>query len=56
MTRDPEVISPRESRRTGKAARIERYRPLCAALFDELDNVVEELKRTEKANARRKRT
>jgi DNA-binding transcriptional ArsR family regulator len=39
-----------------EAARIERYRPLWAARFDELDIVVEELKRTEKANGRRKRT
>ena len=34
---------------------IERYRQLWAARFDELDKVVEELKRQEKADGRRKR-
>ena len=34
---------------------IERYRQLWDARFDELDKVVEELKRQEKANGRRKR-
>jgi DNA-binding transcriptional ArsR family regulator len=38
-----------------EAAWIERYRQLWAARFDELDKVVEELKRREKADARRKR-
>ncbi len=37
------------------AAWIERYRQLWAARFDALDGVVEDLKRKEKANARRKR-
>ena len=37
-----------------EAAWIERYRQLWAR-FDELDKVVEELKRKEKVNARRKR-
>ena len=35
-----------------EAAWIERYRQLWAARFDELDIVVEELKRKEKANGR----
>ena len=34
---------------------IERYRQLWDARFDELDKVVEELKRQEKADGRRKR-
>jgi DNA-binding transcriptional ArsR family regulator len=38
-----------------EAAWIERYRQLWAARFDELDNVIEELKRREKADERRKR-
>ena len=38
-----------------EAAWIERYRQLWAARFDELDVVVEELKRREKANGRKKR-
>jgi DNA-binding transcriptional ArsR family regulator len=38
-----------------EAAWIERYRQLWAARFDELDRVVEELKRKEKADGRRKR-
>jgi DNA-binding transcriptional ArsR family regulator len=38
-----------------EAAWIERYRQLWAARFDELDIVVEELKRKEKANGRKKR-
>jgi DNA-binding transcriptional ArsR family regulator len=38
-----------------EAAWIERYRQLWAARFDELDHVVEELKRKEKADGRRKR-
>jgi DNA-binding transcriptional ArsR family regulator len=37
-----------------EAAWIERYRQLWAARFDELDNVIEELKRKEKANGRKK--
>jgi DNA-binding transcriptional ArsR family regulator len=36
-----------------EAAWIERYRQLWAARFDELDIVVEELKRKEKANGRK---
>ena len=39
-----------------EAAWIERYRQLWSARFDELDNVVEELTRKEKANGRKKRT
>src|SRR5580692_7407596 len=39
-----------------EAAWIERYRRLWAARFDALDTVVEELKRKEKVNGRRKRT
>ena len=38
-----------------EAAWIEQYRQLWAARFDELDIVVEELKRKEKANGRKKR-
>ena len=38
-----------------EAAWIERYRQLWEARFDELDKVVEELKRKEKANERKKR-
>jgi DNA-binding transcriptional ArsR family regulator len=38
-----------------EAAWIESYRRLWAARFDELDIVVEELKRKEKANGRKKR-
>src|SRR5574339_260912 len=38
-----------------EAAWIERYRQLWDARFDELDNVVEELKRKEKADGRKKR-
>lgn len=38
-----------------EAAWIERYRQLWAARFDELDIVVEELRRKEKANGRKKR-
>src|SRR5512133_1231047 len=38
-----------------EAAWIERYRQLWAARFEELDIVVEELKRKEKANGRKKR-
>jgi DNA-binding transcriptional ArsR family regulator len=38
-----------------EAAWIERYRQLWDARFDELDNVVEELKRKEKVNGRKKR-
>jgi DNA-binding transcriptional ArsR family regulator len=38
-----------------EAAWIERYRQLWAARFDALDQVVEELKRKEKVDGRRKR-
>ena len=38
-----------------EAAWIERYRQLWDARFDELDTVVEELKRKEKADGRKKR-
>src|SRR5262245_43407103 len=38
-----------------EAAWIERYRQLWAARFDELDKVVEELRRREKVDERRKR-
>ena len=38
-----------------ETAWIERYRQLWAARFDELDKVVEELKRKEKVNGRKKR-
>jgi DNA-binding transcriptional ArsR family regulator len=40
---------------TEEAAWIERYRQLWAARFDQLDRVVEELKRKEKVDGRRKR-
>jgi len=39
-----------------EAAWIERYRQRWAARFDELDRVIEELKRKEKVNGRKKRT
>jgi DNA-binding transcriptional ArsR family regulator len=38
-----------------EAAWIERYRQLWHARFDELDKIVEELKRTERVHARQKR-
>jgi DNA-binding transcriptional ArsR family regulator len=38
-----------------EAAWIERYHQLWAARFDELDKIVEELKRKEKADGRKKR-
>ena len=38
-----------------ETAWIERYRDLWASRFDELDKVVEELKRKEKVNGRKKR-
>jgi DNA-binding transcriptional ArsR family regulator len=38
-----------------EAAWIERYQQLWTARFDELDKIVEELKRKEKADGRRKR-
>ena len=38
-----------------ESAWLERYRQLWAARFDALDNVVEELKRKEKNNGRKKR-
>jgi DNA-binding transcriptional ArsR family regulator len=38
-----------------ETAWIERYRQLWASRFDELDTVLEELKRKEKANGRKKR-
>ena len=38
-----------------EAAWIEKYRQLWAARFDELDNVIEELKRKEKSDERRKK-
>jgi len=38
-----------------EAAWIERYRQLWSARFDELDNVVEELTRKEKAHGRKKK-
>jgi DNA-binding transcriptional ArsR family regulator len=38
-----------------EAAWIERYRQLWEARYDELDNVVEELKRKEKVDGRKKR-
>jgi DNA-binding transcriptional ArsR family regulator len=46
-------LSPR--RLEEEAAWIERYRQLWDARFDELDNVVEELKRKEKVNERDER-
>jgi DNA-binding transcriptional ArsR family regulator len=42
-------------RLTEEAAWIERYRELWGARFDELDRVVEELKRKEKVDGRKKR-
>ena len=42
-------------RREAEAAWIERYRQLWEARFDELDGVVEDLKRKEKADGRTKR-
>src|SRR5204863_9453550 len=42
-------------RLTEEAAWIERYHQLWAARFDELDTVVEELKRKEKVHGRKKR-
>jgi len=39
-----------------EAAWIERYRQLWAARFDELDEVVEELKKKEKTHGRKKRS
>ena len=47
-------IGPR--RLEEEMAWIERYRQLWDARFDELDKVVEELKRKEKANGRKNRT
>ncbi|MBS0531033.1 MAG: helix-turn-helix transcriptional regulator [Proteobacteria bacterium] len=38
-----------------EAAWIERYRQLWAARFDELDNIVEELKRKEKLDAKKRK-
>jgi DNA-binding transcriptional ArsR family regulator len=38
-----------------EAAWIERYRRLWAARFDELDDIIEELKRKEKADGRKRR-
>jgi hypothetical protein len=38
-----------------ETAWIERHRQLWASRFDELDNVVEELKQKEKADGRKKR-
>jgi len=38
-----------------EAAWIERYQQLWAARFDELDRIVEKLKRKEKVDGRRKR-
>ena len=38
-----------------EAAWIERYRQLWSERFDELDNVVEDLKRKERANGRKRR-
>ena len=43
------------SRLEEEAAWIERYRQLWAARFDELDTVIEELKRKEKIDGRKKR-
>jgi len=43
------------SKLTEEAAWIERYRQLWDARFDELDKVVEELKRKEKVHGRKKR-
>jgi DNA-binding transcriptional ArsR family regulator len=38
-----------------ETAWIERYRQMCASRFDELDKVVEDLKRKEKSDGRNKR-
>lgn len=38
-----------------EAAWIEGYRQLCAARFDELDNLIEELKQKEKTHGRKKK-
>ena len=46
-------LGPR--RLEGEAAWIERYRQLWDARFDEMDEVVEELKRNEKVDGRKKR-
>jgi DNA-binding transcriptional ArsR family regulator len=46
-------IGPR--RLEEEMAWIEKYRQLWAARFDELDNVIEELKRKEKVDGRKKR-
>ena len=46
-------LGPR--RLEAEAAWIERYRQLWNARFDELDKIVEELKRKERVNARKKR-
>ena len=46
-------LGPR--RLENETAWIERYRQLWAARFDELDQVIEELKQREKADERRKR-
>ncbi len=46
-------LGPR--RLSEETAWIERYRQLWAARFDELDNVVDELKQEEKTNGRKKR-
>ena len=46
-------LGPR--RLENETAWIERYRQLWAARFDELDNVIEELKRNEKLSGRKKR-
>lgn len=43
------------SRLSSETAWIEGYRQLWSARFDELDNVIEELKRKENADERRKR-
>ena len=41
-------------REVEEAARIEKYRQLWSARFDELDKVVEELKRKDEIDARKK--
>ncbi len=46
-------LGPR--RLEGEVAWIERYRQLWAARFDELDEVIEELKRKEKIDGRKRR-
>src|SRR4051812_30274537 len=43
------------SRLSAETAWLEGYRQLWASRFDELDNVIEELKRTEKVDGRTKR-